>query len=205
MQVMPALVGAEHLCEKLDKTLVIALDEFQQVAEIKDKRVDALMRTYLQRMHRVSFIFSGSKKSILSNLFIDKSRPLYGMATSISIGGIDVATLKQYCSERLGQPFKEGAFEALYNQVRGQTKLILQVCYWLYADQKDPTLEGAQAVLGMVNQEKTKNSNCSSPAIPVSRKRPSKPLAVMKAKGGDFQPSCVCHSNASGATIVARS
>lgn len=178
-----ALLGAEHLCEKLDKTLVIALDEFQQVAEIKDKRVDALLRTYMQRMHRVSFIFSGSKKSILSNLFIDKSRPLYGMATSISIGGIEVATLKQYCSERLGQPFEEGAFEALYDQVRGQTKLILQVCYWLYADQKDLNPESVQAVLDMVIQEKNEEFKLLFASYTSQQKKAIKAIGRYDGKG----------------------
>lgn len=128
-----ALTGADRLCEKLGVTLVIALDEFQQVAEIKDKRVDAVLRTYMQRLQHVSFIFSGSKKSILSGLFIDKKKPLYGMATSIALGGIEPDLFKAFCEKRLGQDFEAGAFEWLYEEVRGQTKLILQTSYYLYS------------------------------------------------------------------------
>ena len=132
-----ALLGAETLCTKNKARMVIALDEFQEVSRLKDKRVDAILRSYMQRLTRVSFIFSGSRKSILSAMFVDKSAPLYGMATSVSIQGINQSLLKDYCETRLGGQFETDAFEALYALARGQTKLILQTCYWLYAN-RDP-------------------------------------------------------------------
>lgn len=183
MLMQDALEGAEHLCNKLNKTLVIALDEFQQVAEIKDKRVDALLRTYMQRMNRVSFIFSGSRKSILSNLFIDKSQPLYGMATSISIGGIETDTLKHYCEERLGQTFKPEAFEGLYRRVRGQTKLILQVCYWLYAEKSELTSEAVESVLDMVIQEKNEEFKLLFASYTGQQKKALKAIGRYDGKG----------------------
>jgi len=149
-----ALSGADHLCEKHGMTLVIALDEFQQVAEIKDKRVDAVLRTYMQRLRHVSFIFSGSKKSILSGLFIDRKKPLYGMATSIALGGIEPDLFKAFCEKRLGQLFETGVFEALYEKVRGQTKLILQTCYQLYANGDVTTDENVRSTLGGIIDEK---------------------------------------------------
>jgi AAA+ ATPase superfamily predicted ATPase len=149
-----ALDGAEKFCEKHDCTLVIALDEFQQIAEIKDKRIDAILRAYMQRLTYISFIFSGSKKSILSSLFIDKKKPLYGMATSISITGIELNTLKAFCEERLEQAFENDVFEMLYEQVRGQTKLILQSCYWLYANNYEPNGPNAQRVINQIIEEK---------------------------------------------------
>lgn len=149
-----ALEGAEKFCEKHNCTMVIALDEFQQIADIKDKRIDAILRAYMQRLNYVSFIFSGSKKSILSNLFIDKKKPLYGMATSISIKGIEPGILKKFCEERLGQTFEDDVFELLYERVRGQTKLILQTCYWLYSNGYELNAPNAQRVVNQIIDEK---------------------------------------------------
>lgn len=149
-----ALKGADQLCEKHGVTLVIALDEFQQVAEIKDKRVDAVLRTYMQRLQHVSFIFSGSKKSILSGLFIDKKKPLYGMATSIALGGIEPDLFKSFCEKRLGLDFESGTFEWLYEEVRGQTKLILQTCYYLYASGAALTCEHVSQTLDGIIADK---------------------------------------------------
>lgn len=149
-----ALSGADRLCEKHGASLIIALDEFQQVAEIKDKRVDAVLRAYMQRLDHVSFIFSGSKKSILSGLFSNKSMPLYGMATSISIGGIELELLKDFCEVRLGKTFDPGVFEQLYNDVRGQTKLILQTCWGLYASGADLSLLNTRETLDGIIRDK---------------------------------------------------
>jgi AAA+ ATPase superfamily predicted ATPase len=149
-----ALTGADALCEKHGTSLVIALDEFQQIAEIKDKRVDAVLRTYMQRLKHVSFIFSGSKKSILSGLFIDKKQPLYGMATSISLGGIEPDLFQKFCEKRLGQAFPDNSFQDLYGEVRGQTKLILQTCYTLYAGGEPLTAERISDALDSIIADK---------------------------------------------------
>lgn len=149
-----ALIGADTLCEKLGVTLVVALDEFQQVAKIKDKRVDAVLRFYMHRLKHVSFIFSGSKKSILSGLFIDKKEPLYGMATSIALGGIETELFKPFCEKRLGRGFEHGAFEQLYDEVRGQTKVILETCRHLYASGTALTKDHVSEVLDGVISDK---------------------------------------------------
>ncbi|WP_428242050.1 AAA family ATPase [Gynuella sp.] len=149
-----ALLGAERICEKHNKSLVIALDEFQQVAEIKDKRIDAVLRTHLQKLKYISFVFSGSKKSILSNLFINRQKPLYGMSSSISISGIEMGEFKQYCEQRLETEFEPGVFEHLYERTRGQTKLILQTGYWLYANQLALTFESVNQVIDLIIAEK---------------------------------------------------
>lgn len=149
-----ALIGADQLCEKLGVTLIIVLDEFQQVAKIKDKRVDAVLRIYMQRLKHVSFIFSGSKKRILSGLFIDKKKPLYGMATSISLGGIETELFKAFCERKLGRRFEPGAFEQLYDEVRGQTKLILQTSCYLYASDTELTKEHVNEVLDGIIADK---------------------------------------------------
>ncbi|MCH8549473.1 MAG: ATP-binding protein [Balneolaceae bacterium] len=127
------LTGAEQLCKNLGFSLVIVLDEFQQIAQIKDAAVDSVLRTHMHRLKCVSFIFTGFRKSILSGLFFDEKKPLYGMATSVAIGGIEPGLFKPYLEKRLGQSFEIGAFEQLYDEVRGQTGLIVQSCYTLYA------------------------------------------------------------------------
>ena len=42
------------------KTCYIAFDEFQQIAYYPEKNVEALLRSYIQDLHNVHFIFSGS-------------------------------------------------------------------------------------------------------------------------------------------------
>ena len=58
-----------------EKKIVIAFDEFQQIAALD---IEAKLRSIIQlHSHKLSYVFMGSKKSILHNMFLDKNRPFY--------------------------------------------------------------------------------------------------------------------------------
>ena len=61
----------------LEKPVVIAIDEFQQIANYPEKNVEALLRTNIQELQNVNFIFSGSDKQLLTSMFTDAKRPFY--------------------------------------------------------------------------------------------------------------------------------
>ncbi|MDR2970764.1 MAG: ATP-binding protein, partial [Bacteroidales bacterium] len=44
--------------------IVVAIDEFQQIADYPEKNVEALLRTIIQPLKHTQFIFSGSKKHL---------------------------------------------------------------------------------------------------------------------------------------------
>ena len=113
---------------------VLAFDEFQQIADIKKIKIDAKLRAISQTNSNVSFVFSGSKKSILRDILNSEKQPWHGMTTPMSVKGLEVEKLKAFCEERLEGKFDHFAFENLYTSVRGQTRLILHGCYQLYSD-----------------------------------------------------------------------
>jgi uncharacterized protein len=59
------------------KKAIIAIDEFQQISFYPEKKTEALLRSYIQNLHNVQFIFSGSSKHILTAMFSHASRPFY--------------------------------------------------------------------------------------------------------------------------------
>lgn len=61
----------------IERPIVIAIDEFQQIAEYPEKNVEALLRTNIQQLQNVNFIFSGSDKQLLANMFTEVKRPFY--------------------------------------------------------------------------------------------------------------------------------
>ena len=66
----------DHL-EKLDKRVCLAIDEFQQIACYPEKGVEALLRSHIQFMHNVRFIFSGSRMHMMEEMFLSPNRPFY--------------------------------------------------------------------------------------------------------------------------------
>ena len=76
--------------ERHPKKVVLAIDEFQQVREYKDIDMEALLRTYVQPLRNVSFIFCGSKKHTMTDIFSNAKRPFYESTTFVSLGKLDV-------------------------------------------------------------------------------------------------------------------
>jgi hypothetical protein len=52
------------------KRCCIAIDEFQQIAEYPEKGTEALLRSHIQFMSNVNFIFSGSKRHVMQEMFM---------------------------------------------------------------------------------------------------------------------------------------
>jgi uncharacterized protein len=65
-----------HL-EKQNTHIVVAFDEFQKITSYPEKNVEALLRSHIQHLNNVHFIYSGSQKHILSSMFADAKRPFY--------------------------------------------------------------------------------------------------------------------------------
>lgn len=73
---------------------VVAIDEFQQIAEFPEKRVEALLRGLIQNCSNTSFIFSGSKQHTVNQMFHSKARPFYQSAQTLDLKPI---ALETYC------------------------------------------------------------------------------------------------------------
>lgn len=69
---------------RLGKKVIVTLDEFQKISEIDDKGwLEATLRTHFQKLKNVSFLFTGSRKSLISEMLNNPSRPLYRSCQTI--------------------------------------------------------------------------------------------------------------------------
>lgn len=60
-----------------DRECYVALDEFQQILEYEDTGIEALLRSMIQFCHNVHFIFSGSKRHMMVDIFTNAKRPFF--------------------------------------------------------------------------------------------------------------------------------
>ncbi len=87
--------------------VLIVLDEFGEVLNVPGEP-DALMRSAFQASPDVSFLFMGSKRSLMDGLFSDRKRPFYNFGRRMELGRLPY--------EALGE-FVEGRFEAAGGRV----------------------------------------------------------------------------------------
>ena len=62
------------------KTVVVVLDEFQDISKYPNKKWQHKIRSYIQKHINVSYIFAGSQKNMMANFFTNKKSPLYNSA-----------------------------------------------------------------------------------------------------------------------------
>jgi hypothetical protein len=86
---LPDLLNApEKLAETKNKHLVVVFDEFQEIAALDGTRLERLMRTSFQHHKWVTYVFMGSKRHLLEQMFTGKDRPFHKFATPFPLGKI---------------------------------------------------------------------------------------------------------------------
>lgn len=113
----------EYLAQS-GKRCYIAIDEFQQITKYPDTDTEALLRSFIQFVPNVYFIFAGSQQHMMSDMFLSPERPLYQGAQMITIKEIDETTYYVFASSyftRRKQSLPESVFHYLYEKVEGQT------------------------------------------------------------------------------------
>jgi hypothetical protein len=74
--------------ENADKPCVVCFDEFQQINKYPEKNVEALLRSFIQHMSNAHFIFSGSERHMLEEMFNSSSHPFYNSTSHMNLDAI---------------------------------------------------------------------------------------------------------------------
>ena len=117
--------------------IVLALDEFQQVAEYPEN-MEALIRSYIQNLHNIHVIFSGSRQALMTEIFLSPKRPLFAQTQQVAL---DKITEEKYAPfiERLfregGQQIDDDIVQFILNWTRRHTYYTQQLCNRVYSKQ----------------------------------------------------------------------
>ncbi len=139
-----------------DRKCIVAIDEFQAVGGYPEQNVEELMRTYVQYCRNAVFIFSGSQKSMMSEMFSSPARPFY---QSVSLMFLKPVALPEYETfakkhfEKAGKVIADEVVSAIYNWFDGTTWYVQKVLNQLFAT-KDKVDRGDEerAVCQIINQ-----------------------------------------------------
>ena len=71
--------------EAADQSCIVAFDEFQQICKYPEKHVEALLRSHIQHLSNVNFIFAGSERHLISEMFLSSAKPFYNSTTQVEL------------------------------------------------------------------------------------------------------------------------
>ena len=118
-----------------ERRCYIAIDEFQQIAEYPERGVEALLRSYIQFLPNVNFIFAGSKQHLMQEMFTSAKRPFYQSTQQLVIGAIDKDEYARFATGHFaahGIRLSDEVFNALYDKYEGHTWYMQYILNRLY-------------------------------------------------------------------------
>lgn len=122
--------------ESSDIPCVVAMDEFQQIAEYPDNNVLELLRSHVQKCKHTWFIFAGSDRRMMEKLFNNPSEPFYMSCSPLYLDAIDydkyLAFSKKHFEEA-GKRLTDDCFKGIYDLFEGHTWYVQRLMNELYA------------------------------------------------------------------------
>lgn len=118
-----------------DRPCLVAIDEFQQITTYGDTRVEALLRTYVQRCTNAHFIFSGSHRHLMGEMFTSPSRPFYQSVMLMNLKPLDVSKYREFATEKFeqyGKHLEDDVADELFRRFGGVTSYIQRVMNILF-------------------------------------------------------------------------
>ena len=124
--------------EKSSKPCLFAIDEFQQVREYADDaNVEALLRSLVQRTANCRFIFSGSSRRIMSDMFTSSKRPFYNSADTVSLERIDREVYTSFAVgkfKEFGRTIEPEEVKRVYDMFDGYTYYIQRAMNGIFSN-----------------------------------------------------------------------
>lgn len=125
-----------ELLEKQENRIIIAIDEFQQITEYSEQNLEALLRSQIQFLHNTTFIFCGSKRRILIDMFSNAKRPFYNSTQFMLLDKIERNKYSEFISKKFEESsitVENEAIELILNLTECYTFYTQKICNRIFA------------------------------------------------------------------------
>ena len=137
--------------EKEGKRVVVVFDEFQQILEYESDVVERLLRSSIQHQTDVAYIFCGSRKHLIRQMFMDSQRPMYRSGAHYPLGLIAEEHWQKFIAEKFTETGKRISTEiiaALCRLTEGHPFYTQHLCHPLW----ELCEEGGEVTAEMIDQ-----------------------------------------------------
>lgn len=128
--------------DEADKPCIVAIDEFQQIAKYPEKNIEALLRTHIQRLRNCNFIFAGSERHMMQEMFTSSARPFYNSADLLVLNAIAPDIYTEFICNLFAsrnRSIKQENAVWVYKRFNGHTYYIQRTFNEAYADTAEGT------------------------------------------------------------------
>jgi len=129
------LQGLLNFLDSQDTKIVLAIDEFQQIAYFPEKNIEALLRTYIQQLRNIQFIFCGSRKDMMTEMFSSAKRPFFASTQYLVLDKIDRKIYADFISKTFRKnniEIEQNALDFIMEWTKGYTFYTQSVCNMVF-------------------------------------------------------------------------
>lgn len=147
--------------EQANKRCIIAIDEFQQIVNYPERNIEALLRTHIQHCSQASFIFSGSERHIMGEIFLDTARPFYNSADMMMLKPIAEDKYLEFVNRHFtvnGKTVDDEAVHKAYQTFEGNTYYLQKTFRTAFAETGLAEHAGCQQIEEIIRQMTADNS-----------------------------------------------
>lgn len=134
--------------------IVFAIDEFQQIREYPEQNMEAMLRTYMQQCNNVTFIFSGSRKHLMTDIFTNARKPFYSSTSFVSIDKISATSYSDFIFKQFSahkRKITDDAVNFILEWTQRHTYYTQFLCHTIYANgQKNIDIPEVKKACGQV-------------------------------------------------------
>jgi AAA+ ATPase superfamily predicted ATPase len=119
-----------------DKHCIVAIDEFQAINNYPEQNIEELLRTYVQDCRNAVFVFSGSQKHMMSEMFSSPARPFYQSTSMMFLKPVALSAYEcfaQHHFQKAKKKLDNDVVSVIYQRFDGTTWYIQKVLNQLFA------------------------------------------------------------------------
>jgi hypothetical protein len=125
-----------EILEKQNKRVIVAIDEFQQITEYPEKNIEANLRSQIQFLKNTTFIFCGSKRKLLTDMFSNAKRPFYMSTQLMFLDKIERNEYKGFIENKFNKnniSVDSAAIELILDLTKTYTFYTQKLCNRIYS------------------------------------------------------------------------
>lgn len=123
--------------QETGRPCIVSINEFQQIARYPEKNIEALLHSNIQRISNAKFIFAGSGRHLMQEMFTSSARPFYQSADLLELGPIDRSIYIDFVTghfRRRGRDIEPDTVGKVYDMFEGNTYCIQKTFNESFAD-----------------------------------------------------------------------
>lgn len=183
------LESVHRFADAKKKKIAVCFDEFQQIALFKTDKLEKTLRSHFQRHNNISYIFMGSKKHLIRDIFNNPNRPFYRSGKSFPLEKIEQKELAAFIAGKFKHTEKTISSELINNLIEiceTHPYYVQYMCNILWestADKKEATKRDLQESLEILLKRESSTYEAALDGLTLKQRQLL--IALSKASSGD--------------------